>query len=266
MQPVIHFLKDFIKNQHMIIVLAKNDFKKKYLGSYLGILWAFIQPTINILLFWFVFQVGFKSTPVENVPFILWLSTAMIPWNFFSESLQSAANSILENGFLVKKVVFRVSILPIVKIYSSLYVHLFFILLLVVMFLIYGYMPSIYYLQLPYYLCSMFLLILGISWATSALAVFLRDVGQIIAMTIQFGFWLTPIFYSLDIIPERFRIIFKLNPVYYITEGYRDTFIHHKWFWQHTHLTLSFWLLTCGILLIGAFIFKKLRPHLADVL
>lgn len=266
MQSVLFFLKDFFLRQKFIIDLAKNDFKKKYLGSYLGIIWAFIQPTINILIFWFVFQVGFKNMPVDNFPFILWLASAMIPWNFFADSIISSSNAIMDNSFLVKKMVFRVGILPVIKIYSAFFVHAFFILFLIVMFLFYGYMPTIYLLQIPYYLIALFVLLLGIGWLTSALTVFFRDVGQIVAMITQFGFWLTPIFYDLKIIPDKYIFWLKLNPMFYITEGYRESFIYHKWFWEHPKVSLSFWCISAFFLIIGAYVFKKMKPHFADVL
>jgi ABC-type polysaccharide/polyol phosphate export permease len=253
-------------NQKLIFELAKKDFKTKYLGSFLGILWAFVQPTISILIFWFVFQVGFKSTPVDNFPFILWLASAMIPWNFFAESIQGATHAITDNSYLVKKIVFRVSILPIVKIYSALFVHIFFIIFLLAMFYIYGYTPDIYFFQIFYYLIAIIFLLLGISWVTSTLVIFFKDTGQIVAMLLQFGFWLTPIFYSLNIVPEKYHIFIKLNPMYYITEGYRNTFIYHQWFWEHPYQTLNFWIITLLFLIIGGFTFKKLRPHFADIL
>lgn len=258
--------QNWLDNSKLIWNLAKEDFKKKNLGSYLGITWAFIQPTINILLLWFVFQVGFKSIPVDNFPFILWLATAMIPWNFFADSLQSSVHAITESSFLVKKVVFRVGLLPVVKILSSFYVHAFFLIFLFIMFLIYGYKPTLYLLQIPYYLVATLVLLLGLSWCVSALNVFLKDTGQIVTMVVQFGFWLTPIFYSVDIIPDRFLIFFKLNPMYYITEGYRRMFIYHEWFWEHSIQTLYFWIVAFVLLVGGKLIFKKLRPHFADVL
>ena len=246
--------------------LAKKDLQTRYLGSYLGILWAFVQPAVTILIFWFVFQVGFKSAPVDDFPFILWLLCGMIPWFFFSDSVLGGTNSVLENSYLVKKVVFRVSILPLIRILSSLIVHIFFILVIFLLFLIYGYTPSIYSLQVFYYLFCMLVLILGLSWITSSLVIFLRDLGQIIAIVIQFGFWLTPIFWSFKVMPEKYHFMFKLNPVYYIIEGYRDSFINHAWFLHHYNLTISFWSITLVIFTTGILLFKRLKPHFADVL
>ncbi len=260
------FFKHLIANRKILLSLTKNDFKQRYLGSYLGLLWAFIQPTITILIFWFVFQVGFKSQPVENFPFILWLMAGMIPWFFFADALQNATNSVLSNSFLVKKVVFRVSILPVMKILSSLIVHIFFICFTYVMFILYGYTPELYWLQLFYYLFAMIALILGVSWITSALIVFLRDVGELISMVLQFGFWMTPIFWNLNMVPEKYQVFLKLNPLFYIIEGYRDSMIHHIWFWEHPSLTIYFWGVTGTLLVIGALTFRKLRPHFSDVL
>lgn len=263
---VFAFLKDIIKSRRLIFELAKKDLKNRYLGSYLGIIWAFVQPMVTILIFWFVFQVGFKSAPVDDFPFVLWLLCGMIPWFFFSEGLQSATNSILDNSYLVKKVVFRVSSLPIIRILSSLFIHVFFILVIFVMFYIYGYKPSIYNLQVLYYLFATIVLLLGLSWITSSLVVFIKDFGQIVSIIIQFGFWLTPIFWSFNIMPEKYHFLFKLNPIYYIVQGYRDTFINHIWFWQHYNVTISFWVITFGLFFTGVLLFKRLRPHFADVL
>ena len=260
------FILDLWHNRYLLWDLTKKDLKQRYLGSYLGILWAFIQPTITVFIFWFVFQVGFKSMPVDNFPFILWLICGMFPWFFFSEAWSSATNSIIANSFLVKKVVFRVSLLPIIQIMSALLVNLFFIAVLFMMFALYGHMPNIYNLQVVYYLFALICLTFGLSLITSSLIIFLKDIGQLVGMMLQFGFWGTPIFWSLKILPEQYQWILKINPMYYIVEGYRNSFIYHEWFWNLGWTNLSFWLITICIGLFGVFIFKKLRPHFADVL
>jgi lipopolysaccharide transport system permease protein/teichoic acid transport system permease protein len=260
------FLRDLYKSRAIIIELTRRDFVARYLGSYLGFIWAFVQPTVTILIFWFVFESGFKSQPVANFPFILWIATGLIPWFFFAESLSGATSSVIDYSFMVKKVLFRVSILPVVKILSALLIHLFFVCLLFVMFLIYGYALNLYQLQVFYYLFAIIFLNLGLSWITSSLIIFLKDIGQVIGMLLQFGFWITPIFWSIKLVPEKYHTLIKLNPVYYLTEGYRDCFIHHKWFWEHMHLTIYFWVVASFLFVVGAVLFRKLRPHFADVL
>lgn len=260
------FLRDIYKNKTLLLNLTKNDFKSRYMGNYLGIMWAFVQPAITIVIFWFVFQVGFKSKPVENFPFILWLMAGMVPWFFFADSLQSGMQSILANSFLVKKVVFRVSLLPIVQIISALVIHVFFIVVMLGMYLAYGFEPNVYWLQIFYYLFCSIVLLLGLAWFNSAVVVFFKDLGQIITVFIQFGFWLTPIFWTLKMVPVQYQWLFKINPAYYITQGYRDALISHVWFWDKPKETLLYWTITIIVVVSGAVVFRKLRPHFADVL
>lgn len=260
------FLADIWRAKRIISELTKADFRSRYLGSYLGLLWAFIHPLVTILIFWFVFEVGFKSQPVQNFPFILWLMAGIIPWFFFSDGLSGGSNSVIENSFLVKKVVFRVSILPIVKILSVLVVHLFFIGVMFLIFALYGHYPAIHNLQIVYYLFALFVVALGLSWISSALVVFSRDVGQLVKMVLQFGFWITPVFWSPDILPERYRMVATLNPLHYIVQGYRESFIEKTWFWEHSLETIYFWTVAGIIFCGGAILFRKLRPHFADVL
>lgn len=263
----LKFIKHIYLSRELLLTLIKNDFKKQYLGSYLGFLWAFIQPITFILVIWFVFQIGFRagSSP-EGVPFFLYLICGMIPWFFISNSLNSATISIVTNAFLVKKVSFRVSILPLVKIGSELILHLTLTCFLITVFLLYGYKPNIYWLQLPFYILCTTTLLLGISWLTSALRVFIKDISNFISVLIQIGFWATPIFWNSNIIPLKYQWVIKLNPAFYVVNGYRNTFINRIWFWELHITTLYYSLVTIFCLTFGAIVFKRLRPHFGDVL
>lgn len=262
-----HFLKDIFTSRKMIFQLARNDFRSRLAGSYLGIFWAFILPMVMITVIWFVFEFGFRAAPAAgDVPFILRLACGLIPWFFFVESLNNATNSLLEYSYLVNKVVFRVSIIPLVKILSAYFVHIFLVIILIVMFLIYGYRPNIFYFQIIYYSFALIMLLIGLSWLTASLAVFIKDITQAVAVILQIGFWATPIFWQIDLIPPRYQGLLKLNPMFYIVEGYRDTLINQVWFWQRQSLSITFWLVTVFFFIIGALIFKKLRPHFSDVL
>lgn len=263
---VYMFIYDLLESRHVIWDLTKKDLRQRYLGSALGILWAFIQPTLTVFIFWFVFQIGFKSMPIAGFPFVLWLICGMFPWFYFTDAWSSATNSIMVNSFLVKKVVFRVSLLPIIQMTSALVINSFFILMLFVLFALYGYHPSIYNLQVFYYFFALFCLVFGLSLVTATLVIFLRDVGQLVAMFLQFGFWVTPIFWDLSMIPQQLHFFFKLNPMYYIVEGYRQSFIYHCWFWELGYINLWFWFVTLVLAVVGVVVFKKMRPHFADVL
>lgn len=263
---ILNYFKDLYQDRRTIYELSKKDISSRYLGSSLGGFWAFAHPMLLILTYWFVFQVGFRSFPVGDVPFVLWLLAGIIPWFFFSESVSSATNSIEQSSFLVKKLVFKVHLLPIVKVASALFIHVVFILITLIIFLFYGQGLDLYLLQIFYYSISLILFIMGLSWISSALHVFLKDVGQVISVILQFGFWLTPIFWSFSMVPSKYNFIFQLNPMFYIIQGYRDTFIDKVWFWEHYKQTPYFWIVTMLLLFIGTKIFKKLTPHFSDVL
>ena len=140
--------------------------------------------------------------------------------------------AILESDYLVKKVVFRVSLLPIVKILSQLLVHFIFLGLLMIVYFGHGYVPDIHAIQLFYYLFATVILLMGLSWISSALNVFVRDVSQIIRAINRIGFWFTPIFWNIDMLPSKYHFFLKLNPVYYLVNGYRESLFYKVWFWE----------------------------------
>jgi teichoic acid transport system permease protein len=258
--------KDVWSLKRLIIDLSRNDFKTRYAGSYFGMLWAFVQPVMTILVFWFVFEVGFRASHVQGVPFILWFSCGLIPWFFFADAWANASSSFVEYSYLVKKVVFKISTLPLIKVISSLYVHLFFVGFLLFLFLIYGYRPDWWLLQLGYYLACMIVLTLSLSFMTASIVPFFKDMTQIIGIVLQFGMWITPIMWPYSMVPAGYRWLFSLNPMYYIVEGYRDTLINKILFIDKPEQALIFWAITLVLLLLGTLAFKRLKPHFADVL
>lgn len=259
---------ELFHNRALILSLSKNDFKTKYAGSCLGIVWAFVQPIVTILVYWFVFSVGLKAGNVMDYPFVLYLISGIVPWFFFQDALNGGTNALIEYNYLVKKVVFKISVLPIVKIISALYVHGFFVIFSLIICACYGYYPSLYTLQLIYYSACTFMLVLGLVYATSAIVIFFRDLSQIIGIFLQVGIWLTPIMWDLSILSDHPLLmkLFKLNPMYYIVSGYRDSMLSHVWFTEHWGWTLYFWVVTIALFGLGTVIFKRLKVHFADVL
>ena len=113
----------------------------------------------------------------------------------------------------------------------------------------------------------MFILVLALSYATSAIVIFFRDLSQIINILLQIGMWATPIMWQISIIESPVLVqIFKLNPMYYVVDGYRQALFYKEWFWKEPGMTLYFWGLTAVIFLFGTIVFKRLKPHFADVL
>lgn len=264
----VEFPKEVYDNRKILAQLAKNDFKTRFAGSYLGMIWAFIQPVVTVLVYWFVFEKGLRSGSMLEVPFVLWLIAGLIPWFFFSDALNGGTNTLVEYQYLVKKVVFQINILPLVKVLSNFFVHVVFVGFGLILYMLYGYFPDLYWLQIIYYSFCCFVLVLGLSYATSALLVFFRDLAQIVGIVLQVGVWMTPIMWNIQTmdVPKWLIIILKLNPMYYIVAGYRDALINKVWFWENAGLTLYFWIFTLVMFCVGVTTFKRLRVHFADVL
>lgn len=265
--------ENIYKNRKLVKKLARNDFKTRYAGSYFGTVWAFIQPVVTILVYYFVFGLAMRggSEAEGGVPFVLYLVAGIVPWLYFQEGVICGTNSFLEYSYLVKKVVFDISVLPVVKLLAATIVHCFFVVFTIVLFSVYGYFPNVYYLELFYYSGCMFLLILAITYVTSSVVVLFRDLGQIVSIGMQVGVWLTPIMWEagmLDVFSwgPLVKKILKLNPVYYIVHGYRNAFIEKRWFFEDPLWTLYFWVFLIACFLFGNWVFRRLKGHFADVL
>jgi hypothetical protein len=264
MKNILKMTIGILRQFGMIVKLAKNDFKAKYANSFLGIVWAYVQPLVMMLVMWFVFQRGFRSAPVENTSYILWYIPAYIPWIYFAEVVNSSANCMLEYSYLVKKVKFNIEILPSVKIVSALFVHLFFIGFIFFMYLING--KKIYFatIQCIYYTAALTAFGFGISMLVSSITTIFKDFVQIVNVIIQIGFWASPILWNPNDMSAGVVRILKINPMYYIIMGYRESFINGEYFWNRPNQTVYFWVCTLIIWILGCKVFISLRAHFAD--
>lgn len=258
-------LRVFGKN-NMLLNLAKNDFVNKYSGSALGIFWGFVPAFVTVLVYWFVFNIGFKIQPMGNVPYLIWLVSGLIPWLFFSDGITAVTNCFVEYSYLVKKVVFNIEIIPLVKVVSSLFVHIFFVILLLYITLMYGYIPDIYFLQLLYYIFALTIFIISLGTITSTINVFLKDIGHLVSVILQFGIWLIPVLWDASMFNEKLIIILKINPLYYIIQGYRDSLVYKIPLTERIYDTIYFWSFILIISIIGKYIYRKMRIHFADLL
>jgi len=264
--------KELFQSRELIWKLSKNDFKKRYAGSYLGFLWALVQPVVTVLMYWIVFDKVFQTrsqlvaSGVE-VPYVLYLTAGLVPWFYFSEAITNGTNALLEYSYLVNKVVFNISILPIIKLIAATFIHLFFVGVLLVVAVCYGYYPNLYTLQVFYYSFCLFILVLAMSYCSCAIVVFFRDLGQIINISLQVGMWATPILWNIDMLNnDKIITLFKLNPLVYIVNGYRNAIYGDEWFFEHFYSSTYFWIFTVTLFCVGSLIFKRLKVHFADVL
>lgn len=270
---MVQMFREFWENRKLIWKLAKNDFKTRYAGSYFGVVWAMVQPVVLVLVYWFVFQIGLNNATAElkqgiPVPFVLWLVSGIVPWFYFSESLSNGTNALLEYHYLVKKVVFQIDILPLVKTIAALFIHGFFVLFMLLLFVLYGYYPGLHTLKILYFSGCLMVFVTGLCMLTSSLVIFFRDLSQIINIFLQVGIWMTPIMWSLEDLLIKYPIlgVLKLNPLCYIVYGYRGTLFQMESMadlgWMHVY----FWGITIVLWVVGSSVFRRLKVHFADVL
>ena len=261
-----NFLRLIGMQHHLIISMIKRDLAAQYAGSVLGFFWTFVNPVIMVTVFWVVFGLGFKSQPMNDVPFVVWLTAGMAAWFVFADMVNGASGSIVNNSHLIKKTLFQSQILPLIKISASLITHAIFLVVLMILIVFQKMSFSFYFLQFLYYLAGMLLMGMGIGWATAALNVFFRDVNQAVGVCMQIGFWGTPVFWEKSMMPQELHWLILINPMAYIIQGYRDSFIYFIPFWERPWQSLYFWTLTIIIFIGGGLIFKKLKPQFADML
>lgn len=274
MKKLFMFPAELWQSRRLIWKLAKNDFKNRYAGSYLGRVWAFTQPVVTVLLYWFVFGHIMMADKKEiltagvEAPYVLWLTAGLVPWFYFSEAINNGTTSLMEYSYLVKKVVFKISIIPIVKLIAALFTHIFFVCFMLLLYFVYGYRPEVYLIQLLYYTFCMFVLVLALSYSTCAIVIFFRDLLQIINIALQVGMWATPILWNISYLDGNplLQKILKCNPVFYIVNGYRNAMFGQTWFWEEPGAAIGFWVFTAALFFVGAHIFRRLKVHFADVL
>ena len=264
------FLLDVIKNRNLIIGLSISDFKKKFAGSFFGVIWMFVQPMATVLVYTLIFQVGFRAVPpVPNVPYVVWLIAGIVPWFYFQETIIQNTNCLIEYNYLVKKVVFNVSFLPITKLISTTLSHFCFLIITFFVMIVFGIEVTPHWFLVFYYSFMLCILMLGLSYIVSSINVYFRDMGQIVSILLQFGIWMCPIMYDESLFIGRDLLIikfFKLNPLYYIITGYRYSLIGQKLNYDFLILSIYYIIVSILILFFGFKLFNKLKEQFADVI
>lgn len=260
------FIKNIFKNKNLVFQLGKNDFKNRFANTSLGAVWGFLQPFVFMMTYVIVFQFIFKSSS-GDAPFIVWYLPGMAMWQFCSESILSASNSIRNYSYLVKKVVFPVDIIPIISLVSSSFIGIFLAVLAMVVCTIMGYLPNL--IIVLYVIFCAYCFIIAFTRFTSAVVTLVPDFAQLLNIAMQLFFWFVPIIWNLDMIGTGIALkIVKCVPFTYLVEGFRSAFLNTSTiiFDAHGLYTLIFWGIVTFFFVWGNFVFKKSKKDFADVL
>lgn len=265
----VRIVADLWKYRDLIRQLTWREIVGRYKGSYIGLGWSFIQPLIMLGVYTFVFSVIFKARwGVESnegkAAFALALFIGLITFSIFSEVANSAPSLVLGNANYVKKVVFPLEILPLVKLFSALINAAFSLGVLLVGILIFNHFIHWTALLLPLIWLPMMMFTLGCGYFLASLGVFVRDMGTVIGVVTTILFFLTPIFYPISAIPEQFRIFCRINPIAIFVEDARRVVLwglFPDWPWFFFGLASS-----AAVLIFGFVWFMKSKKAFADVL
>ena len=261
-------LRDHINYRNQLTRLAKADLKKTYSGAVLGWGWALIKPAILIFVFWFAFTLGLrKGGDVDGYPFFLWLIAGMIPWFYMRDMITGGANSIRRYKYLVTKIKFPISTIPTFISMANMVVHFGLMLVLLGIYMAFGYMPTIYYLQLPLYMLMMFLFFTVWGLFAGMLSAISKDFLNLVKSLVQALFWLSGILYDANSIDHAWiREILLFNPVTLIVNGYRNALIKQVWFYENPAELVNFAIILAIMLALALWVYKKLQKDIPDVL
>ncbi len=254
--------KEIYQYRQMIFSLVKKDLRGRYKGSVLGFLWTFINPLMQLVVYTFVFTYIMKAG-IDK--YYLYLFVALIPWIFFSSSLTGGSSSIVAQKDLIKKIYFPREVIPISYV-TSCFVNMLLCFCIIFPVMLVAGVPlnPLALLCLPVILIVEYFLALGIAMLASAVTVYFRDMEHILGIVSMIWMYLTPLFYSIDMIPERFRFVYHFNPMSSIISCYRDVFYYAR----VPDLTslLEAVLLGVFFLVIGMLVFGKLKKGFAEEL
>lgn len=245
--------KEFLKSN------VKKDVRGKYKGSFLGILWSFINPLLSVLVYAIVFHYIMRFN-IEH--YLIYLIAGIIPWTFFTTSVNMGMSSILFNADIIKKVYFPRIILPISSVTSGLVNFSISCVIVIIFALLSGVGISFCLLFLPLIALIQYIFTLGMVFILSAIEIYVRDVEHIVNFFISMLFYVTPILYTPDYVPAKFNFILRLNPLSYIINAYHSIF-YYKEIPNMGDLGIIF-ILSMVIFLVGYKIFDKLQRGFAE--
>lgn len=258
---MINVFKNLYKYRELLKTNVKKEIRGKYKNSFLGVLWSFLNPLLQIAVYAIVFPLILRNTQ-EN--YVIFLCCGLIPWTFFSTAITRSASTMIENGNIIKKVYFPREILPI-SVVTSEAINFIISTIIIMAFVIFGGLGiTKYILFYPLVLLAQYIIVLVISFVISSVTVYFRDLQHLIGVALQLLFYATPIVYSADTIPESFKWVLQINPMTYIINGYRAIFYEQ----QAPDLIPIFILIGVGIVacIIGYLIFNKLQKRFAEEL
>ena len=258
---MIEMFKNIYQYRELLKTNIKKEIRGKYKHSFLGVLWSFLYPLLQLAVYAIIFPLILRNTQDH---YVIFLCVALIPWNYFTTIVTQSTGTIIANGDIVKKVYFPREILPISVVTSQLVNFLISTIIILAFVLFSGMGISKYILFYPVILLIQYIFSVGVAFIVSSATVFLRDLEHLISIAMMMLFYATPIAYSADTIPANYSFIITLNPMAHILNAYRDIFYYQR---MPELQTLAIIFAISVALFVGGYaIFNKLQKSFAEEL
>ena len=258
------YFKDLWQYRELFLFLAWKDILVRYKQTIIGIAWSVIRPLLTMIVFTVIFG-KIAKLPSDGVPYAIMVYSAMLPWQFFSNTLTEGGSSLISNSSMISKVYFPRIIIPTTSMIVSLIDFLISLIILACIMVVYLYLPSWKIIFIPVFLVLAIITSLGITYLISALNVKYRDFRYVLPFIIQFGLYVSPVGFSSSVIPAKWRLLYSLNPMVGVIDGFR-------WCVQGTD-SIIYWpgfiasiVVAILIFIIGFTVFRKTEREFADVI
>ena len=258
------YWKDLWRYRELFFFLAWRDILVRYKQTVIGIAWALLRPFATMLVFTLVFS-KLAKLPSEGVPYPILVFAALLPWQFFSNAFTEAGNSLLNNASMISKVYFPRLVVPTSAVIVSFVDFLLSGIILIGLMLWYGFYPDWRIFTLPIFIFIAFAAAMGAGLWVAALNVKYRDFRYIVPFVVQFGLYISPVGFSSTIVPEQWRLLYSLNPMVGVIDGFRWAILggNSQIYWPGFLLSLS---LVAFLLITGIFYFRKTERRFADLI
>ncbi len=254
---------DLWKYRELFLFLSLRDILVRYKQTIIGLIWSIIRPLITMIIFTVVFG-KLAKFPSGDIPYPIFVFSALLGWLFFANSLNDVSNSLIANSNIISKIYFPRIIIPTSSVIVNFIDFSISLIILLILFIIYGFTPKLTILFLPFFVLMTFSLSLGIGLVMSSLNVKYRDFRYVVPFLIQIGLYISPVGFTSSIVPEKFRILYSLNPMVGVIEGYRYSLTGVNNI--NIHGLIISVVMTLLFLIIGITYFRKTEKKFADVI
>lgn len=259
-------VRENVTNIYRTFSISRYELLADMRDSKLGIFWNFANPAISVFTYWFLFGYVMQRKSVDDISYIIWMLGGMVVWFFINPCITDGCNAIHSKSDVISRMKFPISILPLSVVFKKLFNHFCIMCIVIPVFLVQGYFPTVHWLGLIYYLLCAILFAFSLSLTTSVLNMLARDTRKLIVSCMRLLFYFTPILWNVDLLPEWMQKVVSCNPIYYIVQGYRDCFFYHRGFGAYTWSMGWFWGITLVLFFAGSYLMCRFKTKFVDMI